>query len=415
MALLPAVVTNPFRPGAGQKPIYLAGRDEEQKQFLRMLEQNPVSQNLILTGLRGSGKTVLLDELKPLAQKQGWLWAGNDMSESTSLTEERLARRIIVDLSTLLAPMVIQRQKGKIIGFAHQRDEESRPIEFSDLWKVYEKNPGLTSDKLLGVLRQVANLLAVTKVQGVVLAYDEAQNMSDHAGSSEYPLSLLLDVFSNLQRSELRFRFLLILSGLPTIFPKLNEARTYTERMFHVMQLERLTDKDAREAIEKPIELTKSPLKFAGGTIKKIVEMSAGYPYFIQFVCKEVFDAWIGKISSGEAASVPMTQIEEKLDQDFFSPRWARATDRQQDFMKVIATLESGDDEFTVQEIVEASRKLLKKGFSASHAAQILLALNEKGLVYRNRRGGYRFAVPLLTRFINRQSWDMSSLRGKAL
>ena len=81
--------------------------------------------------------------------------------------------------------------------------------------------------------------------------------------------------------------------------------------------------------------------------------------------------------------------------------------------MKVIATLENGEEEFSVQQIVAASQRLLKRAFSPSHAAQILLALNEKGLIYRNRRGGYRFAVPLLARFINRQSWDMTSLRGQ--
>lgn len=94
------VPKNPFRPGNGQKPVYLAGRDKEQSQFKTMVLDTTVSQNLIVTGLRGVGKTVLLDELKPIAQANGWLWTGNDLSESTSLTEDRIARRIVVDLST---------------------------------------------------------------------------------------------------------------------------------------------------------------------------------------------------------------------------------------------------------------------------------------------------------------------------
>ncbi len=92
---------NPFRPGAGQQPVYLAGRTKEQDGFRQMLAQNPVSQNVIVTGLRGVGKTVLLETLKPLAQGANWLWTGNDLSESTSLTEERVARRLVVDLATL--------------------------------------------------------------------------------------------------------------------------------------------------------------------------------------------------------------------------------------------------------------------------------------------------------------------------
>jgi hypothetical protein len=100
--------------------------------------------------------------------------------------------------------------------------------------------------------------------------------------------------------------------------------------------------------------------------------------------------------------------------QDFFAPRWQRATDRQQDFMKVIATLQTSDEEFSVLEIVNTSKRLLRKGFTPSHATQMLLALADKGLVYRTRRGGYAFAVPLLGQFINRQTWNPTSLQGQA-
>jgi hypothetical protein len=181
--------------------------------------------------------------------------------------------------------------------------------------------------------------------------------------------------------------------------------------MFHVMHLQRLTDDAARDAVTKPIEITKSTMTFAEKTTKQIVEMSDGYPYFIQFICKEVFDAWIGKIRVGEAPSVPMHDILAKLDLDFFAPRWARATDRQQDFMRVIAALPNADDEFSVQDIVLASKRLLKSGFNPSHATQILQALSEKGLIYRNRRAGYCFAVPLMSRFIQRQNWNNETIK----
>lgn len=406
-----AIIQNPFRPGAGQKPVYLAGRTHEEDQFKSMLKQDPIAQNAIITGLRGVGKTVLLDELKPLAQSEGWLWTGNDLSESISLTEERLARRIVVDLSTLLSSMVVKQEKIPGIGFATKDAQVSHPLEFADFWNIYEKTAGLTIDKLKAVLLYAWSLIgSETRIKGVVFAYDEAQNMADHAQSEEYPLSLLIDLFSSLQRST-KCRYMLVLAGLPTLYPKLNEARTYSERMFHIMQLQRLNDSEAREAITQPIKITKSPIDFSEQTIKTIIKMSGGYPYFIQFISKEVFDAWIGKIHKGHAASVPSTELLEKLDQDFFAARWARATERQQDFMKVIATLESSEDEFTVQEIVSASQSLLKKAFSASHAQQILTALADKGLVFRSRRGGYSFAVPLLSRFIKRQDWDSSSLK----
>jgi hypothetical protein len=407
-----AVPENPFRPGAGSKPVYLAGRSSEQDQFGQMLRQAPVSQNVILTGLRGVGKTVLLEEFKPIAQRQGWLWTGNDLSESTSLTEERIARRLIVDLATRLGPIVrLVANRPLQVGFTSGPPEQDRPLEFDDLWSLFESTRGNTDDKLKAVLSAVRVLMEGFPLQGIVFAYDEAQNLADHAATKEYPLSLLLDVFSYFQRTESRFYFMLVLTGLPTLFPKLNEARTYSERMFHVMYLQRLSKTEARDAIVKPIEITRSTLRFAEVTIDTVIKVSGGYPYFIQFVSKEVFDAWIGKITVGEAPTAPMNEILEKLDQDFFAPRWLRATDRQQDFMKVIATLERAEEEFSVQEIVTASRNILNRGFTPSHATQMLKALAEKGLVYRRGYGDYCFAVPLLARFINRQAWQPASRR----
>jgi hypothetical protein len=404
-----AVPHNPFRPGNGQKPVYLAGRTKEQDSFTQMVKES-LPQNAIITGLRGVGKTVLLEELKPIAQSNGWLWTGNDLSESASLTEDRIARRIVLDLSTLLAPLVIQQESKAPFGFGNA-SVTTRQISFDDLWKIYESSAGLTDDKLKAVLSHVLKIIEPTDIKGVIFAYDEAQNLADHAASKEFPLSILLDVFSYFQRKSSKCQFRLVLTGLPTLFPKLNEARTYTERMFHVMHLQRLEDPDARQAIVKPIEITKSQLRFSPQTIDAIINFSDGYPYFIQFMSKEIFDAWIGKITVGEAPMAPMDNIVAKLDQDFFAPRWQRATDRQQDFMKVVATLSNAEEEFSVNDIVAASRNILRKGFNPSHATQILQALAEKGLMYRNRRGGYCFAVPLLSRFIGRQSWNPSSLR----
>src|ERR1700728_33171 len=148
-----AVPHNPFRPGNGQKPVYLAGRTKEQDSFTQMVKES-LPQNAIITGLRGVGKTVLLEELKPIAQSNGWLWTGNDLSESASLTEDRIARRIVLDLSTLLAPLVIQQESKAPFGFGNA-SVTTRQISFDDLWKIYESSAGLTDDKLKAVLSHV--------------------------------------------------------------------------------------------------------------------------------------------------------------------------------------------------------------------------------------------------------------------
>jgi hypothetical protein len=408
---------NPFRPGVGTRPLYLAGRSTEQNEFAKALRQAPLAQNLIITGLRGVGKSVLLDELKPIALQHGWLWTGNDWSETASISEKDVAARLLVDLSTILAPLISIKHEGKrSVGFtsSHKTTSTNRSLGYDDLTNIYERTPGFPSDKLKAVLEQVTDWLAPTHVKGIVFGYDEAQNLSDHKESHQYPLSLVVDVFSSIQRKNKKCQTLLVLTGLPTLLPKLNEARTYTERMFHTMVLDRLSDEEARKAITKPIELTSSSLRFSDKTISHVVSESRGYPFLIQYICKEVFDAWIGKMTVGQAPSVPMDQITAKLDLDFFAPRWSLATDRQQTFMQVIATLDTSDGEFTVSEITAASRELLQKPFGPSHATQMLGHLAEKGLIYRNRRGTYCFAVPLLAGFIRRQAWDASTKRARS-
>jgi hypothetical protein len=181
------------------------------------------------------------------------------------------------------------------------------------------------------------------------------------------------------------------------------EARTFSERMFNVLFPRRLKRKDSRDAILKPIQDTQCHVKLNAKSVRVIIDVSGGYPYFIQFICREVYDAFLQKIDAGQRASVPIDDITRKLDNNFFAGRWARATDRQRDLLAVVAALDNHDEEFTVQDVSEHSRKLLAKAFSPSHVSQMLATLSEAGLVYKNRHGKYSFAVPLLGRFILRQ------------
>ncbi len=401
-----AIHQNPFRPGAGQQPVYLAGRTKERDKFKQILEQRPVLKNLILTGLRGIGKTVLLEEFKPIAYEQHWLWANNEISESASMTEENMARRIVADLTSVLTPRISKRQSKNPVGFSSSQNAEKTeteiPLDFGDLWGIYESTPGLTGDKLKAVIQTARNLLDGGSVQGIIFAYDEAQNLSDQEKNGQYPLSTLLDVFSTLQRDHSTTPVMIIFSGLPVLFPRLNEARTYTERMFEVLTLDKLSDRDARDAIEKPIELTKNPVRLSAPTIDGIVQFSGGYPYFLQYICKEIFDILGGDVFQEPA--IPFREIISKLDQDFFAPRWDRMTDRQRDFIRVIANIETLEGEFTAQEIAEQSGKDLEKSFSASHVVQMLNLLIQKGFVQRNRHGKYALALPLMAEFVQRQT-----------
>lgn len=398
---------NPFRPGAGHMPPYLAGRTSEKAEFAKLLAQDPILQNLILTGLRGLGKTVLLETFKPMAVEAGWLWVGADLSESTSVSEQALALRLLTDLSIATAGVVFSVEEKRTAGLTAPVETSYKTLNFDTLLTLYTNVPGLVADKLKGVLELVWTYLAKLEVRGVIFAYDEAQNLGDRAEKDEFPLSVLLDVFQSLQRKNIPF--MLVLTGLPTLFPKLVEARTFAERMFHVIFLDKLTEEESKEAIVTPISDSNCPVNFSDKSVKNICTITAGYPYFIQYVCREVFDVWSQKAASGEDTQpIPIVEILRKLDSDFFAGRWARATDRQRDLLKVIATLENCALEFTVQEVVDRSEQMqangkIEKAFSGSHVNQMLATLSDAGLVYKNRFGKYSLAVPLLDQFIKRQ------------
>ena len=285
-------INNPFRPGAGHRPPYLAGRTKEKDEFKKLINQDIILNNLIMTGLRGVGKTVLLDEFKDIAQHNNWQWAGTDCSESASVTEDTIALRIITDVALVTSSIVIGEKEIHELGFIANKTATKKYqyyMDFQFLVDQYRNIPGLPIDKLKRLLLMVWDILKnVDGFEGIVFAYDEAQTLSDHAENQQYPLSVLLDLFQYLQKNGARF--LLVLTGLPTLLTRLIETRTYTERLFHVLVLDQLDDKESREAILKPVEGTKYREKFDDDTVRLVVEQSGGYPYFIQFICREIYE-----------------------------------------------------------------------------------------------------------------------------
>lgn len=392
---------NPYRPGAGHAPPHLAGRAREFGKFERLLAQDTVLENIVLAGLPGVGKTVLLDAFKPRALAGGWLWAGTDLSESASVSEEAMATRLLADLAVATSAVTIQDPKPTSL-IPEDDDPRTRvPLSHRALRAIYDAESGLVSDKLRTVLMFAWRHLRGAGKERVIFAYDEAQNLSDNKAHNEYPLSVLLDVFQSIQKRGVPF--LLILAGPPTLHPKLVDARAFADRMFHVLTLDRLDAADSREAISKPFQVEACPISFGEDSVRVIAEQSDGYPYFIQFMCREAFDVfsqWPAPAVAAAPASIEA--ILHKLDTDFFADRWARLTARQRELLWVIASLDRVNGDFTIHEIVERCKEHLPKPFSPSHVNQMLVSLSGQGLVYKNRFGRYSFAVPLLDKFILR-------------
>ena len=360
---------------------------------------------MVLTGIRGIGKTVLMKEaFREDAIENGWIWTGSDISEAVSVSERNLVRRLLTDLNTFSGAWEYVSHERRPLGFNALPERQTSRLDYQTMMTLFEAAPGLTSDKIKRILLVAWELMRknMPGKKGMIFAWDEAQNLADRSEDNEYPLGVLLDVFSSLQSQGAPF--MLVLTGLPTLFPKLVESRTYAERMFRVVALDNLDADDSREAIMKPLDNEPEEIQaFFRASTHSIYGLTAGYPYFIQFWCRELYDYQAGVMqTANEQDENFVERISRKLDMDFFEGRWAQLTDRQRDLLGIIACLQNSGGEFTVQEIVEQS-KATNQPFSSSHVNQMLAALFAKGMVFKNRHGKYSLAVPLLDDYIRRR------------
>ncbi len=190
---------------------------------------------------------------------------------------------------------------------------------------------------------------------------------------------------------------MLVLTGLPTLLTRLIDARTYTERLFRTIVLDRLSVDDSRKAITEPLH--KSPVKFTAGMVNTITEASGGYPYYLQFFSKEAYDI-VAQIKPMQPQKIPIETIIHKLDNSFFTGRWQRATDREKQLMYAVA--KGGLQEFGLNESSDQTARHLNKRIASTQVLRHFKKLIDDGLIYKTRRGNYAFAVPLLERFILR-------------
>lgn len=393
------LIENPYRPGAGHPPPYLAGRMNEQDFFRRLLRQGFTTQNILVTGLRGFGKTVLLDQLRRLAEADGWLWVGNDLSESSSLSEERLALRILTDLARAFSDRMSQ-VAVKSTDKLSELNANAGAMTFDALKAHYERSPGLPSDKLKAVFQRAGAVINRAQLAGLVIAYDEAQCLSDHAERNEFPMSMLIETVASLQRQDGSTPCLLVLSGLPQVFEQLTETRTYTERMFHVMTLDRLSRQDSNLAIRSPLSKLSPPLHATEGVIEKAVDLSGGYPFLIQFFGKELVDGLMNNGGVLHEDQFPDPACMERLDAGLFAARWNKTTDRQREFLRLIASRGESLD-FSAQEI--SARSASDAQMTNAQCSQALQALVDRGILYRTRHGRYAFTVPMSEAMILRR------------
>ncbi len=397
-------LTNPYTPGAGYTPPHLAGREQEIEKFKKILEQDKILKNPIFTGLRGVGKTVLLTEIGPIAKEYNWVWVGKELAESVFVSEETIVMRLLADLSFFTSTQG-HKIKKKQMGLGNETKEVIEKFNLAFLTNFFQEQPGLLSDKIQATFEYVWPLLEQSGKKGIIFAYDEAQIVTDQREKDQYPLSMMLGLFQSLQKKGMRY--MLLLSGLPSLYPKLVEARTYAERMFAVHSLGNLSKWDSKDAIEIP--LVNKKLQFTLDSVNKIISLSGGYPYFIQFMCRECFDHFKlqMELNPGREPSVPIGLIMANLDSSFFAGRWAGIPERQKEFLFIISIINKLEEQFTFSQIQVSSdtnsAKCGIKPFNRGDIAQTLARLTERTILYKVSHGKYSFAIPMFSDFIQRQ------------
>lgn len=380
---------NPFAPGAGSPPPELAGRDEileTAKISCGRAVQGKSARSMMLLGLRGTGKTVLLNEIGGIAEKQGLL-----VSRLEAPEHESLARLIYPELRKVLrslsgvetARQIALRGLKGLRNFASIFNIEVAGVEVS-----VEAEPGLAdSGNIQYDLPELFILIgraAQAAGRGWILLIDEVQYLS------ESDLSALIVAIHRISQEGLPV--LLVGAGLPQTARLAGDAKSYAERLFHYMQVAALDPSSAARAIEKPI--TEEQATIEPAALETIVQGTQGYPFFLQEWASAAWNIAEGPEITREHADRAYAETLALLDAGFFKVRINRLTKAETRFVRTMAGL--GDGPYAMTDIAQAMNRTQQ---SLGPARASIIA---KGMIYSTDHGYVDFSVPLFAEFMRR-------------
>jgi hypothetical protein len=383
---------NPYRPGVGVRPMYLAGRDAPLRRFGAMLRASPEQQaNMRVTGLRGVGKTVLLEVFAEHAQAQNWepalmeLQPGHNTDAAIATTLRALLDRIRQRLSRVARLRSIAGKALSSATLSMSWEEVSLSVTFGSK----------SEEDLARELFDTVQLALSKGRAGVVLLLDEAQLIRDERDRhGEHPLSLLIAPVVALQRRELPLG--LVLCGLPTLAANLQKARSYSERLFRGEEIDSLDTDDAIEAFTRPLEQTQR--KADPALTQTVASEVEGYPYFLQLWGSELWDA--ADLAAMDRFTPKLlkatrSEIYGRLDRDFYDPRIATLTAAEQDLL--FASAHCAYPPLHAADLSAPSKK------SPGNVNVLLGRLTEAGALYRIRKGEYAYTAPQFRDYLRRR------------
>jgi hypothetical protein len=378
-------INNPYTPNAGSRPQALAGRDQELEQFrvlVGRLKRGATEQSMVIRGLRGVGKTVLLNAFEDRAESEGFLTYYHELTPDSSLVGE-----ITRDAQAAMARLKLNARATKAMreALAHLGTIKvvgPEGIELSvDLRAADE---GTIARDLSELLLQLGRV-AAEKSTGVVFLLDEVQFVKE----VEYR-----SVITALHRAtQKNVPITLAAAGLPQIPRLTGEARSYAERLFSFPVISSLSAHDATAALVEPAR--QQHVEYEPEAIDLALAWTGGYPFYIQQLGKHAWNfANASPITTADLeAAMPAAQ--QALDSSIYEVRIQRATDQERRYMRAMAELGSGP-----YKSGDVAARLGRKTSEVSVVRQRLL---EKGLVYATEDYGYvDFTIPRFGEFMVR-------------
>jgi len=390
-------VRNPFAPGAGQRPPELAGREREVKAFDVVLERvarGRPERSLVLTGLRGVGKTVLLGELRSMAVRRGWGAGKIEARPDAGLRRPLSAalHRAVRDLAVRhRAPDRVEQVLGVLKAFALRANPSDSKMR--DRWQPGIDVPptqgradsGDIEIDLVELFTDVAEL-AQDVGTGVALLIDEMQDVIAD------DISALCAACHELSQSGAPF--VVVGAGLPHLPAVLSASKSYSERLFRYVRIDRLDRADADHAVIAPV--SREDASITDEALDALFDAAGGYPYFIQAYGKAAWDAAPSDPITAEDVGVAAPEAEAELAVGFFGSRYERATPAEREYLRAMAELTKGKtDEGALTS--DIASHLGRKPSSLSPARDSLI---KKGLIYSAERGRIAFTVPHFGRYL---------------
>ena len=386
-------IRNPYAPGAGQRPPELAGRGEQLAHFDVVLERVARSRperSLILTGLRGVGKTVLLNALRDQAVRARW-GTGKLESRPDQTLRRPLGAALHMAVRELGHPDTDQ-ILGEIRAFI---ERDAKPgAKLAERWNPGIRVPAVkgradSGDIEIDLVELFTDLggLAADMGVGIGVFIDEMQDLGPD------DVSALCAACHEI--SQQRLPLIVIGAGLPHLPALLSASKSYSERLFSYQNIDRLDRAEADKALQVPAQ--DEDADWGPDALAAMYEATGGYPYFIQAYGKAVWDVAASSPISADDVRVGTPEAEGELAVGFFGSRFERATPAERDYLRTMAELSTDDAEVSSSEV---AARLGRKPQSLSPARD---ALMKKGLIYSGERGKIAFTVPHFGRYLRRQ------------